>query len=123
MASVRRHPADCERHLAVLLLRRATRPAGADALFAGGIVAAAVLLVLVAFVLRSWSTAFTEFHEVFFPAGNWIFGYDSSLIRLFLEKFWFDGGMLLVGGALTTAVTAAASGHLLRDKFRYTSVD
>lgn len=109
--------------LAALFLRRATRAAAADALLASGLAAIAILLLLVALVLFGWSTFFTRFHEIFFPAGNWTFDYDSSLIRLFPEKFWFDGGLLLVGGALTAAATETAFGYILRDKFRYTSVD
>jgi uncharacterized membrane protein len=32
--------------------------------------------------------AFSLFHEVFFPGGNWSFPADSNLIRLYPEPFW-----------------------------------
>jgi hypothetical protein len=109
--------------LAALSFRRATRAAAADAPFAGGLAAIAILLLLVAFVVLGWSTFFTWPYEIFFPAGNPTFDYGTSLIRLFPEKFWFDGGLLLVERALTAAATATAFGYALRDRIRYTSVD
>lgn len=107
--------------LAVLFLRRRTRALAADALLAGGLSSAAALVVLIVLVFFGWSVLFTEFHQVFFPAGSWTFPYDSSLIRLFPEKFWYDGGVLLVGGALTAAFTAAALGYIVRDRFHSAS--
>jgi integral membrane protein (TIGR01906 family) len=53
-------------------------------------------------VMLFWDSAFVTFHEIFF-AGNWLFRYSDSLIRLFPVEFWQDiflsaaGGTLLVG--------------------------
>jgi uncharacterized membrane protein len=55
-----------------------------------GGVAAAGLLAAVA-----WPILFVGFHEVLFEPGTWQFPSDSSLIRLFPERFWFDTAVAL----------------------------
>lgn len=99
--------------VAALLARRATQPEGYAALFGGGLLTTGLLVLLILFVLLAWNTFFVAFHDVFFPPGTWTFGYDSSLIRLFPDRFWFDAGVLLVGGALVTAILVTLVGYLL----------
>jgi uncharacterized membrane protein len=40
------------------------------------------------FALTAFEAAFTLFHEIVFPGGNWAFSADSLLIRLYPEQFW-----------------------------------
>jgi integral membrane protein (TIGR01906 family) len=62
---------------------------------AAGIGTAAVLLGL--FFAVAFDTAFAAFHALFFAAGTWQFGPDSSLLRFFPEPFWYE--IALVAGA------------------------
>lgn len=96
-----------------LLARRATRPDGYAALFVGGALTSGLLMVLIVLVLLSWRWFFIAFHDVFFPPGTWTFDWTDSLIRLFPDRFWFDAGVLLVGGALVLALVVTGVGFLL----------
>ena len=97
-----------------LLARRATRWEGYQALYAGGLLTAACVGILVAFVLLSWQAFFIAFHDVFFPPGTWTFEYTDSLIRLFPDRFWSDAGTMLTVGPLLAGLLVAAAGYLLK---------
>jgi integral membrane protein (TIGR01906 family) len=99
--------------LAGLLARQQTRRDGHAALFTGGLLTSGILVLLIAFVLLAWRTFFIAFHDVFFPPGTWTFDWSNSLIRLFPDRFWFDAGVLLVGGALAAGVMVMAVGWIL----------
>ncbi len=99
--------------LAALLARRATRQDGYAALFVGGLLTTLILIVLITLILVSWRWFFIAFHDVFFPPGTWTFDWTDSLIRLFPDRFWFDAGVLLVGGALAMGVVVTVVGWFL----------
>ena len=99
--------------LGVLLARKRTRRAGYRALFWSGVATAGFLLFLALFVLLGWRMFFVMFHELFFPPGTWMFNYDTSLIRLYPDRFWFDAGALITLGTLVAGIILAAVGHLL----------
>lgn len=90
------------------------------ALFGGGLLTVGLLAALAVFVLVGWRTFFIGFHEVFFPQGNWTFDWSDSLIRLFPDRFWFDAGVLLVGGALVAGGVVLAIGYGLGKRARKT---
>lgn len=46
------------------------------------------ILSLFLYLLLNWSSAFSVFHQILFPQGNWAFPADSLLITLFPEIFW-----------------------------------
>jgi len=75
---------------------------------AAAIGVAAVALGL--FFALAFDTAFTAFHALFFPQGNWQFSADSNLIRLFPQALWFDAaigaGLTIVAGAVIAALLA-----------------
>lgn len=56
----------------------------------GGRLTAALVVVIIFFVLLSFGVFFVAFHNVFFEAGTWVFNYSDTLIRLFPERFWRD---------------------------------
>jgi integral membrane protein (TIGR01906 family) len=56
----------------------------------GGGLTAALVVVIIIFVLLSFGVFFVAFHNVFFEAGTWVFNYSDTLIRLFPERFWRD---------------------------------
>lgn len=99
--------------LTALLARAATRRSAYAALFAGGALTTGLLTGLILLVLLSWRWFFVAFHGVFFEAGTWTFNWSDSLIRLFPDRFWFDAGVLLVGGAWITGAAVMVLGHLL----------
>lgn len=99
--------------LFLLAARPGTRRAGYRALFWSGIATAGFLLFLALFVLLSWRMFFVMFHELFFPPGTWMFNYDTSLIRLYPDRFWFDAGTLITLGVLVAGLLLAAIGYLL----------
>jgi uncharacterized membrane protein len=72
---------------------------------AAGVGAAAI--VLGAFFALAFDTAFAAFHALFFKAGTWQFAFDSNLIRLFPEPFWFETS-LLAGASIVIAAGLAA---------------
>ena len=63
----------------------------------------------------STDQAFLLFHRIFFPEGNFLFGADSNLLRLFPDGFWFESslaaGFLIVLSALAATL---AGWRLLR---------
>ena len=57
-------------------------------LFYGGITTGAALGLILLFSLTAFDLAFTLFHNVFFPQGNWQFASDSLLIQTFPLGFF-----------------------------------
>jgi len=100
--------------LVVLLLvgRRLRRERGRRGrlLLAGAAAIGVAAVALGLFFALAFDTAFTAFHLVFFPQGNWQFSADSNLIRLFPQALWFDAaigaGLTIVAGAVIAALLA-----------------
>ena len=90
--------------LLALLIPRSTRRDGYAAIFIGGLITTLLLVAMILFLALSWRTFFITFHEVLFPAGGWTFDLTSTLIRIFPDRFWFDGFLLGVGVPLVTGV-------------------
>jgi integral membrane protein (TIGR01906 family) len=88
---------------ALIVLRREPRRSSGIVLWTSGVVGIAAVVVG-AFFAVAFDQAFLLFHEFFFPQGNFLFGPDSNLLRLFPEGFWFESalvaGLLIVLGAL-----------------------
>lgn len=74
------------------------------ALFAGIAVLAVAVIAATAFV-----PAFLLFHQVFFPQGNYLFGPDSDLLRVYPERYWYGVTLRVFGGfCLASLVLAGA---------------
>jgi integral membrane protein (TIGR01906 family) len=67
-----------------------------------------LLVAIVTYLLLNFNTFFTQFHEVFFEGGTWMFLWSDSLIRLFPLRFWEDAFIFVGGGAIVEAVVVAA---------------
>jgi integral membrane protein (TIGR01906 family) len=93
-------------------LRRERRRIGRAMLGAGGIVGTLAIL-LAAFFAVDFEQAFLDFHEVFFPQGNFLFGPDSNLLRLFPEGFWFDASITAGIAIVLTAIAVLVAGWRL----------
>ena len=68
----------------------------------GGILAVAFAIIGVLFLV-AFDTAFTLFHEIFFPGGNWSFDFATQrMVQLYPIPFWEEAttvlGVLLIGG-------------------------
>jgi len=81
----------------LVALRSEPRRAGIVMLWTSGAVGIAAIAAGGFFAL-DFDQAFLAFHELFFPQGNFLFGPDSNLLRLFPEGFWFESA--LVAGLL-----------------------
>ena len=90
----------------LVALRREPRRAGIAMLWTSGAVGIAAIAAGGFFVL-DFDQAFLAFHELFFPQGNFLFGPDSNLLRLFPEGFWFESA--LVAGLLIVLSCAAVT--------------
>jgi integral membrane protein (TIGR01906 family) len=71
----------------------------------GGWVTSGLIVVIVILMAISFTTFFTDFHELFFTGNSWIFLYSDTFIRLFPIRFWQDafiyvGFLCLIGGML-----------------------
>src|SRR5205814_9895795 len=92
---------------AAVALRREPRRVGAILLWTSGSVAG-LTIVLGGFFAVAFDQAFLLFHRIFFPQGNFLFGADSNLLRLFPEGFWFESalvaGLLMVLSALVATL-------------------
>ena len=92
---------------ALVVLRRQWPRVGTVMLWTSAAVGIAAIVVggIVAF---AFDQAFLAFHELFFPQGNFLFGPDSNLLRLFPEGFWFDSsiaaGLLILLSCLVVSL-------------------
>lgn len=86
------------------------------ALFAGLGVLGVALVAAVAFV-----PAFLLFHQVFFPQGNYLFGPDSDLLRVYPERYWYGVTLRVFGGfCVASLALAGVLTLLLRARTRRT---
>lgn len=87
---------------------------------------AAVLLFSLLFVILAlnFEWAFTSFHHLFFPQGNWQFPTNSLLIRLFPEQTFFDFFTAILFKATLIGLlplSLGAVGLLVRKKYKQKS--
>lgn len=99
--------------LAFLLARSQTRQLAYLSLGQGGLITFVLLTGLTAFILFGWGFFFYQFHGLLFPSGSWSFAATDGLMRLYPERFFFDVGMVISGGALLWGVLTALGGYLL----------
>ena len=71
---------------------------------AGGWVTLGLISGLLIFLLVSFDTLFTRFHELFFSEGSWLFDESSTLIRLFPFVFWRDAFALVLTFTLVVGI-------------------
>jgi integral membrane protein (TIGR01906 family) len=91
------------------LLRTDARRAGRMLMIGAGSVGVAVVVIGL-FAALAWESAFTLFHQVAFPGGNWSFPPDSTMIQLYPPEFWFDAAMIAAALVLATAAVLSYGG-------------
>jgi integral membrane protein (TIGR01906 family) len=62
-------------------------------LIGGAVLTFLILIGVVLFIAVAWDQFFTQFHELFFQSGTWVFEYSDSLIRLYPVRFWQDAAI------------------------------
>ena len=69
----------------------------------------AILLVVLGVVAATaFDTAFTLFHEAFFPGGNWSFDpRTAKLVQLFPDQFWSDTTLAYGAAAIAVSILVA----------------
>lgn len=91
----------------ITIMRWERRRIGTVMLWTGACVGAAAIVVGGIFAF-AFDQAFLAFHELFFPQGNFLFGPDSKLLRLFPDGFWFESsiaaGLLIVVSCLVISL-------------------
>lgn len=95
-----------------LVALRQRRRIGLTLVWTSGAVAA-VAVVLGAVFAFAFDRAFLAFHELFFPQGNFLFGPDSNLLRLFPEGFWFESTLVAGLSIVLACLVAALAGWRL----------
>ncbi|KRE70666.1 TIGR01906 family membrane protein [Arthrobacter sp. Soil762] len=90
--------------VAIAYLRRRSTGGVRRGLFAGSIVALAIILGLGALAVLGWQQFFTEFHRIFFASGSWTFALEDTLIRLFPGQFWIDAGIVIAALVLLASL-------------------
>lgn len=96
----------------LLAMRREGRRVGL-VLVRTGLAMGLLALVTGLFFAVAFDQAFLVFHELFFPQGNFLFGPDSNLLRLFPEGLWFESALTAGGLIVLTAATISAVGWRL----------
>ncbi len=90
-----------------LTLRAKSLKAIGSAFTVGGLLTAGSVLLIGFLAIVGWDSWFTSFHKLFFIPGTWTFNYSDTLIRLFPEKFWFDGALTVSALSLVSGLALA----------------
>ncbi|MFZ1399744.1 MAG: DUF1461 domain-containing protein [Candidatus Promineifilaceae bacterium] len=96
-----------------LLRKPPTRYLAYLAVGQGGVLTVILLSGLIGLILFGWSFFFYQFHGLLFSSGSWSFAADDGLMRLYPERFFFDGGLLLSVGTWLWGMLAAIGGYFL----------
>lgn len=83
---------------------------------AGGWITLGLIGALLIFLLVSFDTLFTRFHQLFFTEGTWLFDESSTLIRLFPFEFWRDAFALVLIFTLLVAFLMVVITHKRKQK-------
>ena len=91
--------------LAVGFIRSRRRARYWRAVAAGSGILGVAFIVIGALFLVAFDAAFTLFHEIFFPGGNWSFDFTTQrLVQLYPIPFWEEATTVL--GAIVIGVSA-----------------
>ena len=82
------------------------RPFGLTLGFFAGLTTLAIFATLAVVVAQDFSTAFTTFHQLFFPGKtNWIFNpYTDPIILFMPNRFFMDCAILIASSVIVTSI-------------------
>ena len=79
------------------------------------------IIALIAFVgiavLIDFDAAFTAFHEIFFPQGNWQFSYRSYMIQMLPSDLVFESIAIKMISLFFIYILGAIAGLIIFKKF------
>ena len=81
---------------------------------AAGLVVAAAFAVLGCWALVDFQSLFALFHGLLFAEGTWKFPWDSLLICMYPDAFWYGMAAVWVAVSSAFAITCVAVGRVLR---------
>jgi integral membrane protein (TIGR01906 family) len=77
-------------------------------LLSGAAITLVIYLGLILYIAVNFSALFTQFHQVFFEGGTWLFLFSDTLIRLFPVRFWQDAFIFIGGASVVEALVIGA---------------
>lgn len=86
------------------------------ALLWSGVATIALIAILLAWALVSFSGLFAVFHSLFFAEGTWTFPADSLLITMLPESFWIGIGAVWISISAILAVASVVVGIIIKRK-------
>jgi integral membrane protein (TIGR01906 family) len=90
---------------ALLAFSQNAQPGLYNGLLRGSVLTALLIIGGLLLVGTSFNWLFTQFHNLFFEPGTWLFLFTDTLIRLFPLPFWALAFALMFGGTLLQALT------------------
>lgn len=91
----------------LLAASQPARPALPRSLLSGGILTVLLIVLGLATVVFAFDWLFTQFHNLFFASGTWMFPTSDTLIRLYPYEFWIDVFAFVFGLTLLEAILIA----------------
>ena len=85
------------------VIAAASREAFLRTLINGSMATFGIIILGLLAVATSFNWLFTQFHNLFFEEGTWVFYFSDTLIRLFPIEFWILAFALMFGGTLLQA--------------------
>jgi integral membrane protein (TIGR01906 family) len=98
----------------VLSWRTVGRETVGRSLFAGGIAAVVVALLLTVCGVLSFEALFTALHRLFFAEGTWVFAVDSLLICAYPLTFWIGMGIIWALALIFLSTFLSTVGFVLK---------
>jgi integral membrane protein (TIGR01906 family) len=95
--------------IAIFLKRESVRVLAWGGIFGTGVLLA-VGAILGGAMAINFDAAFTVFHEIFFPQGNWQFGFDSRMLMILPENLFSDAAIIVLASGVVFACVFAAAG-------------
>jgi hypothetical protein len=69
----------------------------------GAVLTVVIYLGMLTTIALNFDALFVQFHKVLFPAGDWIFLWSDSFIRMFPIRFWQDCFIFVSGASVLEA--------------------
>jgi len=70
----------------------------------GSLLTIFIFFLIFFIVIFAFDSFFQYFHQLFFAENSWLFYENDTLIRLYPEKLWIDGFLIVSVLTITTAI-------------------
>jgi integral membrane protein (TIGR01906 family) len=89
--------------LTIVAIRSNMTRALVDSVKRGALLTILIIFAVMLYLAINFNQLFTQFHQLFFEGGTWLFYLSDNLIRLFPLRFWRD--IFLFIGGLSTLIS------------------